>query len=298
MNVCLVVVTWNRINTLLETLKCIEKQEYLPSHVVIADNGSNDDTIHSLKRYNGLPFHLVQLPKNLGYAYGLTKGMEYALHNFKDLDFFVLMDDDSHPSETFLKSLLYARDKIGVAGIISSNGFVDHVWKGPKLIFLDSKKEKRLLTTSPNVYDTDHILIDGALVDVAVVREVGTPRGDFFMMCEDVEYSKRIKRAGFAVSVLEDVDILERHHFGGGKKFSPGTLWRGYYHSRNHLIILKEYFSVRALLMYVIRQSKYLIASLYAKDRFQRFGLRALGIFHGLTNKMGKRIDPMTFYKQ
>jgi rhamnopyranosyl-N-acetylglucosaminyl-diphospho-decaprenol beta-1,3/1,4-galactofuranosyltransferase len=160
------------------------------------------------------------------------------------------------------------------------------------VIFDDPDRNNRIISSVPKVYSADHILVDGALLDVAVVRKAGTPRGDFFMMCEDVEYSKRIKRAGFSISVLEDTEILNRHHHGGGQRFSAGTLWRGYYHSRNHLIILKEYFSFYALLAYIIRQLKYLTASLYARDRVSRIGLRLLGVYHGLIGKMGKQIDP------
>ena len=180
--------------------------------------------------------------------------------------------------------------------MICSLGFVDHLWKGPVVIFNDHFKHKRLLSKSPNIYAVDHVLVDGALVDASVVRQVGTPREDFFMMCEDLEYSKRIKGAGFSISVLEDLDLLERIHLGGGNKFSTRTLWRGYYHSRNHLFILKKYFSIKAMLMYIIRQSKFLITSLSAPDRFRRIRLRMLGIYHGLTGKTGKRIDPQSFY--
>jgi len=298
MRVCLVLVTWNRVNTLRETLHCIEKQNVRPVRVVIADNGSDDDTLKMLSDFKAFDVHVLELAGNLGFAYGLSRGMEYAIEKFDEIDMFLLMDDDSHPSPGFLGALLLARERVGKPGMICSIGLIDRFWKGPVVIFDDRDRERRLISYDPRIYNVDHLLVDGALLDVEVVKSVGTLRDDFFMMCEDVEYSKRIKKAGFSITVLEDSSIMERHHHGGGGKFSPSTLWRGYYHARNHLVIVKKYFSLKSVLSYLIRQTKYLVASLLARDRLQRIGLRLLGMYHGLTGKMGKRIDPKAFYEK
>ena len=152
-----------------------------------------------------------------------------------------------------------------------------------------------MISTEPVIYEVDHVLVDGALIDRKVVDQVGTLREDVFMMCEDAEYSKRIKRAGYSISVLADTTHIERLHMGGGDPFSFSTRWRGYYHARNHLMILKEYFTLRTLLIYIIRQSKYLIAAMKAPDRKDRISLRLLGIYHGLIGKMGKTIEPSDY---
>ena len=81
---------------------------------------------------------------------------------------------------------------------------------------------------------------------------------------------------------------------GGGERFSKSTSWRGYYHARNHLLILKDYFSWLRLASYVIVQSKYLIAALQAPDRWQRIGFRLTGIWHGFKSIKGKTLDPIT----
>jgi GT2 family glycosyltransferase len=52
------------------------------------------------------------------------------------------------------------------------------------------------------------------------------------MMCEDYEYCLRIKKAGFKIGVMKNNHVNRLHL--GSQRFSKATLWRGYYHSRNH----------------------------------------------------------------
>lgn len=293
MKTCLVIVTYNRIATLLETLKYV--QQINAQYVVVVNNGSKDDTDKFINGYDQFKLHAVHLPVNLGFGYGLSMGMKYALQQFKDIDFFLLMDDDSHPKEDLITQLINARQLVGKPGIICSMGYVDDVWKGPVSVYKNLIKKMVQISAKPEIYQVDHVLVDGSLIDREVVDAIGTPREDVFMMCEDAEYSKRIKRAGFSITVLKDEEMMDRLHLGGGDRFSFSTRWRGYYHARNHLMILKNYFSVKSLLTYCIRQTKYLVASLQAPDRWDRIRLRLLGIVHGMIGKMGKTIDPEVY---
>ena len=295
MKICLVIVTYNRVNTLMTTLQYIKEQTVKADYIIVVNNGSKDETESRVNNFALFKIYPLHMKENMGFGYGLSMGMKYGLNQFSDIDFFLLMDDDSHPDKELLPKLLHARQIIGKPGIVCSIGYVDYLWKGPVSIYKDSNKKKRNISIEPSIYSVDHVLVDGALIDKAVVDKIGTLREDVFMMCEDAEYSKRIKRAGYSISVLEDAQMMNRLHMGGGDRFSFSTRWRGYYHARNHLMILKEYFSVRSLFIYLIRQTKYLLAGLMAPDRMDRSRLRLFGIYHGLIGKMGKTIDPETY---
>lgn len=295
MKLCLIIVTYNRIHTLVSTLSKVNLQSVQADYTLVVNNGSREDTKSFLDSFTSFQIWPVHLPVNLGYGYGLSMGMKYALSKFSDIDYFLLMDDDSHPHADYFKLLMDARGVINAPGMLGSIGFVDYLWRGPVPISKDPQKDSRLISKSPLLYKVDHVLVDGALVDREVVEKIGTPREDVFMMCEDLEYSKRIERAGYAITSLDSGLLVDRLHLGGGDRFSFSTRWRGYYHSRNHLMILKEYFTLSALIMYVIRQAKYLIAALSAPDRTDRIRLRLLGIYDGFISKMGKTIDPETY---
>jgi GT2 family glycosyltransferase len=156
----------------------------------------------------------------------------------------------------------------------------DMVWGQPKL-----EKEPEIIR------QVDYVLVDGAIVKGAVVKELGVIGKHFFMMCEDYDYCLRLTKAGKKIGVYNAQ--YERLHMGS-EKFSKGTLWRGYYHAKNHLLILKEYPSFERLIGYILRQTKYLIAALiYAPDRWRRISFRLQGIWDGLLGRKGKTIDPI-----
>lgn len=279
--VCAVLVTYNRVDVLKTALSYIKAQTLQPSMVVVVDNNSTDGTKEFLStiKNDGL-IHTVHLDKNIGYAGGIAHGMEYGMKQGK-LDYFWIMDDDSYQPDDTLGLLVQNIETSGF-DILGSNGFV---------LKFGSKKQ---ITTQNKMEEADFILIDGAIIKADVVAHIGAPSEKFFMMCEDYEYCKRLKKNGYRVGVL-NMDSINRLHLGGGGKFTKNTLWRGYYHSRNHLLILKQYFSLMSLFGYVVSQSKFIIAAaILAPDRFQRVKLRMLGIWHGLRGVEGKTLDPKT----
>lgn len=279
--VCAVLVTYNRVEVLKTALSYIKAQTLQPAFVVVVDNNSSDGTKEFLSSINDSELiHCVFLDKNIGYAGGIAHGMEYGLKQRK-LDYFWIMDDDSfQPDDTL--SLLTKNIESSGFDILGSNGFT---------LKYGAKKP---ITTQNQILEADFILIDGAIIKADVVSQIGAPSEKYFMMCEDFEYCKRLKKNGFKIGVL-NMDSINRLHLGGGGQFTKNTLWRGYYHSRNHMLILKQYFSMMSLFAYVFSQSKFIIAAaILAPDRFKRVKFRMLGIWHGLRGVDGKTLDPKT----
>lgn len=276
--ICLVIVTWNRLEILRDTLTRIEKQTLLPYTIIVVDNGSTDGTIDFLKTLSASSEKIqsIFLPDNPGFGAGLAAGMKKGLQ-IDSFDYFWLMDDDSKPESNTLEILVSniensPFDLLGLKGYLMK-------WGQPKLV------------RTPNILaEVDYVLVDGAIVKVDAVNEVGVIGDYFFMMCEDYEYCLRLKKHGKKIGLLNA--NYERLHLGS-ERFSKGTLWRGYYHAKNHLIILKDYPSFMRLLGYTMRQFKYLMAALlFAPDKLSRIRFRLLGIWHGLANKRGKTLDP------
>ncbi|TKK65029.1 glycosyltransferase [Ilyomonas limi] len=283
--VCAVIVTYNRLEVLKQALRCIERQTIQPACVVIADNNSTDGTREYLATINAKGnIHCLLLEKNIGYAGGLAHGINYGL-TLKQFDYFWMMDDDSFHADNTLADLLQSIqqndcDIIGSAGFNMKYGV------------------KQKLTARTTLQHADVVLVDGALVKAAVVAKVGAPDEKFFMMCEDYEYCKRMRKEGFKIGLLQ-IPSTNRLYMGGGGTFTKATLWRGYYHSRNHMLILKQYFSFSSLIGYCITQTKFLLAAaVLAPDRFQRVRFRLKGIWHGLRGVEGKSLDPATLQFQ
>jgi rhamnopyranosyl-N-acetylglucosaminyl-diphospho-decaprenol beta-1,3/1,4-galactofuranosyltransferase len=277
-NVTVIMVTFNRSNIIQESIDFVLRQNYAIANLVIVDNCSTDNTIELLELLHNDDnrIHIVRSNFNGGYASGLDIGINWAEENLQS-DFYWLMDDDSHPALDALELLINnikssSYDMIGLTG------------------FRQTWFSKKTLNPIQSIIPCDYILIDNALIKAEIIKTVGTPNPDFFMMCEDYEFCLRIRKFRYKIAVLQN-DHVNRLHLGSGK-FSSTTAWKGYYHARNHLLILKQYFSFKMLVNYIFIQSKYLIYSLIAKDRWLRLNFRLKGIYHGILSIKGKTLDP------
>lgn len=278
--VAVIIVTFNRIDTLRKNLDHIRLQERKPDYVLIVENGSNDGTVEYLENQDEFDFILNR--DNIGWSGGLDIGMRLAIQKW-GFDFFWLMDDDSFPSPKVLLSLLAAQNKIEQPGIIGLKGY--------NLI----KGIPRDHNMSEGLNLVDFVLVDNALVPKKIMESIGTPDPDYFIMAEDYEYCQRAKRNGFQVYLLSSAKHLVNRLHLGSQSSSKSLIWRGYYQSRNHIFVLRDQFTFKALFGYINRQLRFIVhALLFGKTPLKTVKYRLMGIWDGILNKRGKTIDPVT----
>jgi len=286
-NVCAILVTYNRLNTLKDALAHVLAQKLKPATIIVVDNKSTDGTIEYLKTVDGSNnIHVIFMESNTGSAGAIAAGMNYELKN-KTCQYFWVLDDDTMYAPHALSELVenIEQSKFSMLGL-----------HGARL----KMGKKFPVRGDIKLQEADYAMIDGALIKADVVRKVGPVCEEFFMMCDDHEYSVRIQRSGYKIGVLKN-GADNRLYMGGGEKFSRATLWRGYYSARNHMFIVKKHFSIGNLIGYCFLQTKLLVsAAVLAPDRFQRVKLRLMGIWHGITGVGGRTLDPGTlkFNKQ
>lgn len=278
--VCAVLITFNRLDTLKTALAHILAQTVRPT-IVVVDNNSSDGTREYLESLNGNE-NLVSIfmESNVGSAGGIAAGMKYGL-SMEKLDYFWILDDDTFYQKDALKELVENIEGSPFS-LIGLSGF--NIRYGNKV----------KTTSTDKLQEVDYALIDGAIIKADVVRKLGTTRPGFFMMGDDHEYSLRLTKHGYKIGLL-NLGQIERLYLGGAGAFTKATLWRGYYSSRNHMLIIKQYFSFINLFAYCVRQLKFIIAAAFlAPDRFKRIKFRMLGILHGIRGIEGKTLDPKT----
>jgi GT2 family glycosyltransferase len=279
-NVCAVMVTYNRLDTLKTALAHILNQIVKPAAIIIVDNNSTDGTQAYLASVTDEAVKPVFLKGNEGPAGGIHAGMKYGLQ-LQSFDYFWILDDDTFYAPNALSELV---DTIEGSGFDMLGLHGANIRLGKKI----------LVDPDIRLQPADYVMIDGAIIKNEAIQKVGPVNQIFFMMCEDEEYCMRLKKHGYKIGVLKN-GADERLFLGGGGRFTRSTLWRGYYSARNHLLILKQYFSLLNLLSYISIQLRFLIvAALLAPDRFKRVKFRLLGIWHGIRGKGGRTLDPGT----
>ena len=274
-------ITYNRLESLKTALTYYFDQIIQPSAIIIVDNSSTDGTreyLTALQNNNNI--HCIFLDANVGAGAGYAHAMLYALERLNP-QYFWMIEDDTYYEKNVLQDLLY-HIETSAYDMISLTGFKNNF--GSTIRFRGSNKLQPVLSA----------LLDGSLIKADVIRKMGPPKKEYFMMCDDYEFCLRMKKNGFKIAFI---NIKSAHylHLGGDGKFTQATLWRGYYTSRNHLLILREYFSIMNLLSYLYKQLKFLVAAaVFAPDRWKRVKFRLLGIWHGILGKQGKTLDPIT----
>lgn len=280
-NVCAILVTYNRLDTLKQALEHVLAQELKPATIIVVDNKSTDGTIEYLQTVDGSRnIHCIFMDNNTGSAGAIAAAMNYGL-KLKECQYFWVLDDDTLYAPHALNELVenMAQNQYSMIGLHGA-----HLKMGKKIpVKADIKLQ-----------EVDYAMIDGALIKAEVVRNVGPVCEEFFMMCDDHEYSVRIRRKGYKIGVLKN-GADNRLYLGGGGQFTRATLWRGYYSARNHMFIVKKHFSFGNLIGYCYMQTKLLIsAAVLAPDRFKRVRFRLMGIWHGITGVGGRTLDPGT----
>ncbi len=282
-SVAAVVVTFHRREGLRATVAALRAQTHPPCSIVIVDNGG-DVVLTDFEDQSGIV--LVSPGDNTGAAGGFALGMQAATD--ADHHWVYLINDDDRPRARAIELLLalatsgasptMAMGWVNLSGrVIASGALLRHGLEYPDIADVGDQP-----------YAADVSTFGGLLVPTAVIRNVGVPRADFFMMWEEYEFCLRAARAGWGIMVLPE-PLVDIDGMPPGARYRP---WRTYYEARNSLITLREYGSIGSLLWWSKRQLKYMLASLRAPDRWQRVAMRSRGIIDGMRGRTGRTVEP------
>lgn len=249
MNITAVIVTFNRLKDLKETLEAYEKQTLPISTMVIVDNHSTDGTDAFLKEWDqtqGSFRRIVcSLPENRGGSGGFCYGMQKALNT--DCDWVFLADDDAVPQpEMFEKLFQFSKNNpeimqetVALCAAVNNKGRHTGVHrcrlhKTPFGYYEVTAPESDFLK---EYFYIDLYSFVGTLIRKESLEKAGVARGDLFIYNDDYEHSIRVGKLGKIIcvpaAVINHVDNLTR---------SKDATWRDYYGTRNAVIMHKEHF--------------------------------------------------------
>lgn len=296
LKIATVFATMNRARTAVACVRALASQTRPPELVVVADNGSSDDTVESLHAIAPLPFELIVLnmPDNRGNAGGVEDAMDHAFG--KGADAVWILDDDSWPREGALSALL---DKPWEPGVVRHSLQVDpksgaFTWP---LQVADGKSGWTLVSSLEEMpegaFIRSRITWTGALVTREIRTAVGPVNGALFIRGEDEEYPWRIEQAGFPQEAVRE-SLLD--HPGPDNLVRISFLGKNFFFERG-LADWKLYYKVRNMTWLKRRQSggirALLVAAAYAVtaarlDGIGRVALVCKAAGDGWRGKLGK----------
>ena len=237
MNLTAVVLSWNgREDTLaaLESLRGVE--------TIVVDNGSTDGSQDAIsERFPEV--ELIRAGVNLGFAAGNNVGVRRALD--RGADWVLLLNNDASAEAGIVEALAAAAQERPDAGVLACKvlfadsdrlwyagaGFDPYLGRSRHEGFGEPDRSDRLR-------DTGRATGAAMAVSRAAIDAAGLLDEELFLYAEDLEWSLRIREAGFAVVYVPDARVRHRVSAATGGAGSPTTT---YYETRNTLSVVERY---------------------------------------------------------
>lgn len=247
-------------NTPQDTKACLDslfqvKTKDFKFNVVVVDNGSKKPLELSSKYLNH-GVDLLRSESNLGFTGGNNLGISHAIKNYQ-ADHIVMLNTDTVVAPDFLTILyskLMADPKAGIAApkmyFYRGFEFFDKSYTQPERHHViwyagGSVDWENLASFHRGIDEVDRGQFDALtesdfatgcciLIKREVIERVGILDKKFFLYSEDVDYSLRVKEAGFKVLFVPESVIW---HKIGRSSGGAGSKLQQYYQTRNRILL-------------------------------------------------------------
>lgn len=240
-----VVVTYNRFDLVQRTISALKNQTRRLDAIIVIDNACTDGTSEWLDEQKGL---LVIHQDNVGGAGGFWRGIKEAYE--RGYDWIWCMDDDVFPREDCLEQMLkHSDDTIGILCPHRIMGGKSYIAELKRINLSNPFKDiaDRPLTSEEvmnnDVVDIQGMSFEGPLIKRDVVKRIGLPNKDLFILFDDTDYSYRTFLAGYRVVLVRDT-IIDKHHFTTiltENQLKVRNKWKLPYHIRNNSYFCHKY---------------------------------------------------------
>lgn len=240
--VCIIIVNYNTTEDTIACLESLKAVDYSNVDVVLVDNCSRD--ISALEQYaadNGV--HFLPLKENLGFAGGNNVAIKYAREQLLDVDYLLLLNNDTVVDVGFLQPLVaeFARRPSVGACCAHINYYAppQDTWYGGGGIKWPIGKPYHETASRDDLTPRTVDFLTGCvfMFPARLVEEVGYLDEDYFLYFEDVAFSVDIQRAGYELRYVPESLVYHKVSVSTGYR-SPLA---NYYGTRNNLLFMSRY---------------------------------------------------------
>jgi GT2 family glycosyltransferase len=231
-----VVVTANRCEELLTSLRALEEQD-APFELVVVDNGSSDGSAAAV-RQRWPDSVVVELSENAGVARGRNRGIAAASG-----DVLVFVDDDASFEARDALSRIRARFEGDPGlGVVTANAR-SHPSGEPDRAAIP-RRSKRVAESDCAV---SYFCGVGFALRRGILATTGVFSEDFFYCCEELDLAWRVIEAGHRIVWAPDLVVLHRYT----ARARPRGRWV-YSNMRNRVRVALKYLPWRYVVSYAV----------------------------------------------
>ena len=245
-NLAIVILNWNGSNHLRQFLPSVLRSSYPNKQIIVADNGSTDDSVQVLKE--SFPqVRVIELDRNHGFATGYNLALEKV-----NADYYVLLNSDVEVQPGWLEPIIELMEKDSMIGacqpkILSytdrnsfeyagaCGGWLDHFgypFARGRIFDFCEKDEGQYQDTTPVFWASGAALA----IRAKLYHEMGGLDGYFFAHQEEIDLCWRLQLSGYAIFVCPASVV---YHLGGGT-LPKGNERKVFLNFRNNLIMLAK----------------------------------------------------------
>ena len=230
----IIIVNYNTANLVLDAVASIKKTTGNlgdpKTEIILVDNGSKD--VSKLLKLSGKNIKLLKNDENLGFSKGNNQGIKIARG-----EYILLLNSDTIVKEGAInKILFYAKSSknVGVVGarLLNNDGSIQESAMRFPTIFktmAESWFGKKLLKYIPkggSPVKVEAVVGAAFLITPEALKKVGMLDERYFFYYEDLDYCRRIKKAGLEVHYLPDAEIVHLHGVAGKSIVDSANQWR------------------------------------------------------------------------
>ncbi len=258
--VSVVIPNWNGAHHLPTCLDSLRRQIYPRVEVIVADNGSTDESLALLAR-DYPEVRVLALGENLGFTGACNAGMQAARG-----EFVALLNNDTEVDPHWLEGIIAAFERHPQAGLVASKMLLfdqrDTFHTAGDFYRVDGTPGNRgVWQKDVGQYDQEEYVFNAcggsAAYRQAMLEQVGLLDQDFFFSCEDLDLAWRAQLTGWRCVYTPHAVVYHKLSATGGGvtasfydgrnfiylliKDYPGDLWRTHWRA-----ILRAQFRITA----------------------------------------------------
>ncbi len=225
-------------NTKKATTKCIESclndESSAEREIIIVDNASNDGTFELLKKkykeYKNVI--LIKNDKNLGFSKAVNQGFERSSGKYK----YLLNSDTAITDGTLdrLIKLVESDEGIGIIGtrlILPDGSTQKSCFNFPTICnaireFWFGQKEKYSPFYKDKLTIVDAVVGASFFITPCAYEKIRNFDERYFMYYEDIDYCRRVKKAGMKVIYTPEIIVFHHHGLSGKGLTRNSNQWR------------------------------------------------------------------------
>ena len=243
MSLSIIIVNWNTAKLLRDCLDSLKldppiRRMKLEIEVIVVDNGSTDGSIDEMQSFKtsekqNINLKIIKNKGNLGFSKAVNQGIKESTG-----EVVLLLNSDTIVKKGALKELLDFEEKVGSvvvgARMLNPDGTVQgscFYFPTVKRAILEYwlKKKNYFSKYSPAGLDSVEVeaVSGGAmLISRVLIDKIGMLDERYFMYFEDLDFCRRVRKAGYKIYYLPTAEIIHEHGASGKTLVDPADQWK------------------------------------------------------------------------